>query len=130
MKIIAHGIDLVDFKRIQKLIDSHGDRFLERVYTEKERLIAASVKNKIEKFAGRFAAKEAILKLIGTGLRGKICWKDIEVINDPMGAPVVNLFGEVKSITEKKNIEQITLSITHTADFAIASAVAIKQIDQ
>lgn len=128
MKIIAHGIDICDLKRIGQMLERHDQRFLDRVFTEKEQQYALSVKNVTEKLAGRFAAKEAVLKLIGTGLRGKISWRDIEVIKDPLGQPMVNLSGEVARIVEQKQIEQITLSITHTAELAIASAVAIRNI--
>ena len=126
MKIIAHGIDLVDFGRIESMIARHGRRFLDRVYTVREQSDAEAVKNQTEKLAGRFAAKEAVLKLLGTGWRGGIAWTDIEVTNDPMGAPIVTICGEVERIAAERKIEQITLSITHTADFAIASAVALQ----
>ena len=125
MKIIAHGIDLVDFPRIENMLEKHGDRFLDRVFTSREQADAAETRNRIEKLAGRFAAKEAVLKLIGTGWRGEIAWTDIEVINNALGQPQVNISGEVKRIAEELQIEQITISITHTANFAIASAVAL-----
>lgn len=125
MKIIAHGIDLVDFPRLEALMERHGDRFLTRVFTQRELSDADAVRNRTEKLAGRFAAKEAVLKLIGTGWRGKIAWTDIEVVNNSAGQPQVNLTGEVKRIADEYGIEQVTLSITHTANFAIASAVAL-----
>ena len=91
---------------------------------------AEANKNKIEKLAGRFAAKEAILKLMGTGWRGKIAWTDIEVINNSAGQPEATLCGEVKKIADKLGIKHISVSITHTANFAIASAVALAQADE
>jgi holo-[acyl-carrier protein] synthase len=129
MQIIAHGIDLVDFPRIEKMVEKHDDRFLERVFTEKEVCYAKKNKNFIEKLAGRFAAKEAVLKLIGTGWRGKIAWTDIEVVNDSLGRPEVVITGEVKKLVEQSGIEQITISITHTSNFAICSAVALRNTD-
>ena len=129
MKIIAHGIDLVDFPRIAAMVTRHGTRFLDRIFTAKEQADANAVKNTTEKLAGRFAAKEAVLKLIGTGWRGKIAWTDIEVVNNAMGQPIVAISGEVKRIADEQGIEQITLSITHTADFAIASAVALRAVE-
>ena len=126
MKIIAHGIDLVDFPRLESLIERHQKRFLNRVFTAREQEDANSIKNTLEKLAGRFAAKEAVLKLLGTGWRGKIAWTDIEVTNNSMGQPIVEISGEVKRIADKLSIEQITISITHTANFAIASAVALQ----
>jgi len=125
MEIIAHGIDLVDFPRIADMVERHGDRFINRVFTAAEQVYARSNRNAVEKYAGRFAAKEAILKLLGTGWRGRIAWTDIEVTNDSAGRPEVTLSGEVKVIADRMRIRQISISITHTANFAIASAVAL-----
>jgi holo-[acyl-carrier protein] synthase len=125
MEIIAHGIDLVDFPRIGDMIERHGDRFVGRVFTAAEQAYARANRNTVEKYAGRFAAKEAILKLLGTGWRGRIAWTDVEVTNDSAGRPEVTLSGEVKEIAERMGIQQISISITHTANFAIASAVAL-----
>ncbi|MGD9109497.1 MAG: holo-ACP synthase [Phycisphaerales bacterium] len=130
MKIIAHGIDLVDFPRIGEMIERHGERFSDRIFTKAEQEYAKSNKNEIEKLAGRFAAKEAILKLVGTGWRGKIAWTDIEVINNPAGQPEVKLSGEVEKIAQKLGVGHISVSITHTANFAIASAVALANGDE
>jgi len=125
MGIIAHGIDLVDCPRIEQMIDRHGERFVRRVFTDTEQAYAKANKNEIEKLAGRFAAKEAVLKLIGTGWRGKIAWTDIEIINNAAGQPEVTVTGEVKRIAGELGIDHISVSITHTANFAIASAVAL-----
>ena len=127
MGIIAHGIDLVDFPRIEEMVKRHGERFLGRVFTVAEQKYAQANKNGIEKLAGRFAAKEAVMKLVGTGWRGKIAWTDIEVVNTETGQPEVKLSGEVKKIADKLGITQISVSITHTANFAIASAVALAE---
>jgi holo-[acyl-carrier protein] synthase len=123
--IIAHGIDLVDCPRIEGMLRRHGERFIDRVFTKKERAYADSNKNCIEKLAGRFAVKEAVLKLLGTGWRGKIAWTDIEVVNDELGRPMVAISGEVKTIADRLGIGQISVSITHTSNFVIASAVAL-----
>jgi len=130
MKIIAHGIDLVDFPRIEEMVNRHGSRFLDRIFTPAEQAYANSNRNGIEKLAGRFAGKEAILKLIKTGWRGKIAWTDIEIINTLTGSPEVRLSGEVEKIANKLGIKHISLSITHTANFAIASAVALSKTDE
>lgn len=127
MKIVAHGIDLVDCPRIEQMIKRHGERFLKRVFTATEQAYAEANKNRTDKLAGRFAAKEAILKLMGTGWRGKIAWTDIEIANNPSGQPEVTLSGEVKKLAERLGIEHISVSITHTANFAIASAVALSE---
>jgi holo-[acyl-carrier protein] synthase len=125
MSIVAHGIDLVETGRVAGMLKEHGDRFLDKVFTPAEVAYARSTRNEVEKLSGRFAAKEAILKLVGTGWRGKIAWTDIEVINNHLGQPVVTLHGEVAKIAADMGISQISISITHTANFAIASAVAL-----
>ena len=125
MEIISHGIDLVDCPRIEQMIKRHKGRFINRVFTPAEQKYAKKNRDRIEKLSGRFAAKEAVLKLLGTGWRGKIAWTDIEVANNAAGQPEVKLAGEVKKIADKMGIKQISISITHTANFAIASAVAL-----
>jgi len=127
MEIITHGIDLVDCPRIEKMIKQHGKRFINRVFTAAEQAYAEKNKDKVEKLAGRFAAKEAILKLMGTGWRGKIAWTDIEILNNAAGQPEVTLSGEVKKLAAKLGIKHISVSITHTANFVIASAVALAE---
>lgn len=130
MEIVAHGIDLVDCPRIEQMIQRHGERFIRRVFTDAEQSYAQANKNDVEKLAGRFAAKEAILKLMGTGWRGKIAWTDIEIVNNAAGQPEVTLGGEVKKIADKLDIKHISVSITHTANFAIASAVALAKSNE
>ncbi|MHC4322870.1 MAG: holo-ACP synthase [Planctomycetota bacterium] len=130
MEIVAHGIDLVDCPRIEQMVQRHGERFINRVFTAAEQTYAEKNKNAVEKLAGRFAAKEAVLKLVGTGWRGKIAWTDIEIINNPAGQPEVTLAGEVEKIAGKLGIKHISVSITHTANFAIASAVALTEKQQ
>ncbi len=125
MQIIAHGIDLVDCDRIEHMLVRHETRFLNRVFTPDEQAYCAKARNRGERFAGRFAAKEAVLKLIGMGWREKIAWTDVEVVNDPMGKPEVTLSGQVQQIAEQMGIERVSLSITHAANLAIASAVAL-----
>lgn len=130
MEALAHGIDLVDCPRIEQMLERHGRRFINRVFTKAEQAYAESNKNKIETLAGRFAAKEAILKLIGTGWRGKIAWTDMEVVNNAKGQPEVNLSGEVEKIAASLGIGPISISISHTANFAMASAVAMVRSDE
>ena len=125
---IAHGIDLVDFGRIDQMLARHKQRFLNRVFTAKEQAQAFELvdKNQSQRLAGRFASKEAILKLLGTGWRGKIAWTDMEITNNALGQPQVALSGEVEKIAKDAGVGNIMLSITHTANFAIASAVALR----
>ena len=125
MKILAHGIDLVEFGRLEQMLDKHGRRMLDRIFTDREQTDADSVRNRLERLAGRFAAKEAVMKLVGTGWRDGIAWTDVEVVNNALGQPIVNISGRVKELADLKGVEQITISITHTDRFAIASAVAL-----
>ena len=125
MAKILHGIDLVDCPRIEQMLERHGNHFLDRVFTATEQQQASEIKNRIERLCGRFAAKEAVLKLLGTGWRGKIAWTDIEVVNNPLGQPKVTLSGEVKRIADEMGVVDISLSISHTANFIMASAVAM-----
>jgi holo-[acyl-carrier protein] synthase len=125
MKILAHGIDLVEFGRLEQMLDRHGQQMLDRIFTVREQADAEHLRNRLERLAGRFAAKEAVMKLVGTGWRDGIAWTDVEVFNDALGRPVVNICGRVKELADARGVQQITLSITHTDRFAIASAVAL-----
>ena len=121
--IIQQGIDLVECERIAKLMAGHGGRFMDRVFTEAERARAAEYRDPTQHIAGRWAAKEAILKMIGTGWRDEISWRDIEVLPDELGRPVVTLTGEAGRIARSLNITRVLLSITHTEHYAAASAI-------
>lgn len=125
MLILGHGIDLVECARIARMIAEHGDRFLHRVYTAAEREVGARYRDPVPFYAGRWAAKEAILKMIGTGWRGQIAWTDMEILPDDMGRPVVVLSGETARFATEMGIGRTMLSITHTAQQAAASAMGI-----
>ena len=126
MSIVGHGIDLIECARIAAIVERHRERFERRVLTEAEQATAGRFTDPIPHIAGRFAAKEAVLKLLGTGWRGRILWTDIEILNDPMGQPEVTLHGECARIASEKNISRILLSITHTQHYAAASAIGIE----
>ena len=125
MRIICHGIDLVDCRRIKELASKHGKRFLDRVFTEAEQAYSNRHRHWPERLGGRFAVKEAVMKMLGTGWENGIAWTDIETTNDSSGKPNVQLSGKIDRIARKMGIEQISVSITHTADMAIASAIAL-----
>ena len=127
MKIIAQGIDLIECERIREIWDRHGDRFLDRLLTAQEARHVQRYKHAVPSLAGRFAAKEAILKVLGTGWRGKVAWRDMEILNDGNGQPLVSLTGECKRIAEKLGITTILVSITHTDRFAAATAIGISE---
>lgn len=123
MSVIGHGLDLVECVRIAKVFENHGQRFLDRILTLAEQEWAKQYKAPIPFIAGRFAAKEAILKMIGTGWRGGIAWTDMEVLPDSLGRPVVTLTGETARLAAQLGIKRILLSITHTEQHAAASAI-------
>ena len=125
MSILGHGIDLVECARIAKVLENHGQRFLRRVLTPAERERASEYKHPIPFIAGRWAAKEAILKMIGTGWRGRIAWTDMEILPDPSGRPVVTLTGETARHAERIGIRRVLISITHTRNHAAASALGV-----
>ena len=123
MPIVGHGIDLVEMARVEKVWRDHPDRFLDRILTKAERAYCERHKNPLPHIAGRFAAKEAILKMLGTGWRGQIAWTDMDISNDDAGQPHVHLSGQTAEIAATRGIEWILLSITHAQNYAAASAI-------
>ncbi|MBN9656965.1 MAG: holo-[acyl-carrier-protein] synthase [Paludibaculum sp.] len=118
--ILGTGIDLAEVDRIQASIERYGDRFLHRIYTEKERAYVARKANKYERYAARFAAKEAGMKAIGTGWRHGITWQDFEVTNLPSGRPTITFHGVAKQIAERMGVKHAHLSLTHTKQYGQA----------
>lgn len=123
MSIIGHGIDLIECERIARVLEAHGERFLDRVLTPAEQARAKQFKEPVPFIAGRWAAKEAILKMLGTGWRGQIAWTDMEILPDALGRPVVTLSGETARRATELGITRVILSITHTEHTAAASAI-------
>jgi holo-[acyl-carrier protein] synthase len=123
--VLAHGVDMVDCKRLAESIDRHGRRFLDRVFTPLELDYCMGRKRSIEHLAGRFAAKEAVLKVLGTGWRNGICWTDIEVRNLPSGQPRVHLTGRCRELADEMGLAEILISISHIETHAIASAMGL-----
>ena len=120
--IYGHGIDIVEVDRISKAINDHS-RFIQKIFTPNEVEYCESRKSSIQSYAGRFAAKEAFLKALGTGRTGKIKSIDIEVINDDAGKPYIKLSGETLLLFKEKGLKSIILSISHEESYAIASVI-------
>jgi holo-[acyl-carrier protein] synthase len=120
---IRHGIDLVECARIAEVTQRHGRRFLNRVLTDAEQACAKRFKDATPFISGRWAGKEAVLKMLGTGWRGNIAWRDIEVLPDEKGQPIVTLHDECARIAAELGIKTIRLSISHTDRQAMASAI-------
>jgi holo-[acyl-carrier protein] synthase len=122
--IVGSGIDVCEVDRIQTAIQSsYGRRLVERVFTQLEIAYAESKANKFERYAARFAAKEAGMKALGTGWRGGLSWRDLEVANLPSGRPTLRLSGKAAEIAERLGVRQISLSLTHTAAQALAVVI-------
>lgn len=124
MRILGHGIDIIEVDRIAHSLREHGDRFVDRVFTANERLYADKAKRRDEHLAARFAAKEAVMKALGTGWGHGIAWTDVEVVLLPSGQPSVSLAGRAAEIAHSLGITTWSLSLTHTKATAAASAIA------
>ena len=125
--IIATGIDLIEIERIQQAMN-RSSRFLDRIMTEKEQDQLQRKDMRPSAVAGSFAAKEAVSKVLGTGI-GEIAWREIEILNDGNGAPHVVLHGKARVVAERLGINHILVSITHNRHVAMASALG-QQINQ
>lgn len=124
--ILSIGIDIAEVYRIRETI-ARTPRFAERVFTDAEREYCESKgAAAAQSYAGRFAAKEAFLKALKTGWRGKIAWTDIEIILDENGAPSLVLKGEAKTILESRGVTHVHLSISHTSEHAVAEVLLEK----
>ena len=121
--IVGTGIDITEVERVRQTIERFGRRFIERVFTEEEIRYCESKANKAERYAARFAAKEAGMKALGAGWRGGLTWRDLEVSNLPSGRPTLRLYGRAAEIAATLGVRQISLSITHTASQAMALVV-------
>ncbi|TWT44914.1 Holo-[acyl-carrier-protein] synthase [Phycisphaerae bacterium RAS1] len=125
MQILGHGVDIVVCQRIERIWREHGERFLDRIFTADERRYCVGNRSELVRLAGRFAAKEAVLKVLGTGWRGGIEWTDIEVLPDPLGRPLVSLHGQTAKLAAALGIRTVLVSISHAGDYAVASAIAV-----
>jgi len=129
MNIIGIGTDIVECLRIAKMIERHGELFVERVYTPHEIEYCSARKAATQHYAGRWAAKEAVFKALGTGWRKGITWCDVEIRNKPAGQPVVALRGGAVDLVEKLRIREIQVSISHCRSHATALAIALGEDD-
>ena len=125
--IIGIGNDIIDIRRIEKTIERYGDRFLDRIFTETERVKSERRANRAASYAKRFAAKEACAKALGTGLSEGVFWRDMGVVNLPSGQPTMKLTGgaadRLASLLPADHVAQIHLTITD--DFPLAQAFVL-----
>ena len=121
--IAGIGTDIISVERIKKIIDKRGERFLELIFTAKERKYCQSKESPWVHYAGRFAAKESVFKVLKTGWGLGVRWKDVEILKNKNGDPQILLKGKTKLIVEKKGLKNIILSISHDRKYAMATAI-------
>ncbi|HAR62459.1 MAG: holo-[acyl-carrier-protein] synthase [Candidatus Margulisiibacteriota bacterium] len=120
------GIDIVEVSRIKKIIDAYGDKFLKKVFSAGEiKYSTVSPEMQYQRFAVRFAAKEAVVKALGTGFR-TITWKDIEIVKNDMDKPLVKLSEKASTFCEQQGIKNIHVSLSHTRNYAVANVLLEK----
>ncbi len=120
------GVDIIEIGRVKEVLARWGDTFLRRIYTEAE---LALYREKPPSLAARFACKEAVMKLLGTGRRG-VSWREVEVLSRPGGQPRVNLYGRALGRADKLGIREVAVSLSHCRDYAVASVSAVAGTDK
>ena len=121
--IVGMGVDIAEVPRIRSVIEAQRERFLRRVFTPEEVAYCEQFKSKYERYAGRFAVKEAAMKALGTGWSRGVRWVDVEVVRQRGGRPTVTLKGEARKIADRMGVKNIAVSITHTAEQALAQVI-------
>ena len=121
--IVGTGIDIAEVPRIAAAITRFGDRFLRRIYTEGEVRYCESKANRVERYAARFAAKEAGMKALGTGWSRGVRWRDIEVVRKPGGRPTLRFHGVAAQVSAQLGVVNVALSLSHTSEQAIAQVI-------
>jgi holo-[acyl-carrier protein] synthase len=121
--IVGLGVDITEVDRMEAAIVRHGRPFLERLFTPSEIAYCEKHRHSAERFAGRFAAKEAAMKALGTGWAQGVRWRDIEVVREPSGKPTLKLSGATRSIADRLGVKHIALTITHDGNTALAQVI-------
>jgi holo-[acyl-carrier protein] synthase len=121
--IVGLGLDVAEIDRIEAAIKRHGAAFIERIFTPAEAAYCQRYKSPFERYAGRFAAKEAAMKALGTGWARGVRWRDIEVVREQSGKPTLELRGVARSIADGLGTKHIALTITHSGNLAIAQVI-------
>jgi holo-[acyl-carrier protein] synthase len=123
MSSYAVGIDMIAIPRVRAVIERHDGRFLRRVYTPEE---VAFCRGRVPELAARFAAKEAVMKALGTGAHG-VAWREIEILPDRRGKPLVYLYGRAQERADRIGLRALDVSLTHERDFAVAAVVGVRE---
>ena len=128
MAIVGHGVDIIELERVERMLADHPERFVERTFTDGELAHAdARGVGRLEALAGRFAAKEAVMKALGTGWRQGVAFREIEILQHPSGEPYVVLHGRTAEVARERGIARIWVSISHIASVAMAGAIAVDE---
>lgn len=125
MATILHGVDLVEVARMGDALDRHGERLLRRLFTGPEIAYCERRRNRLESYAARFAAKEAMLKALGTGWGQGVRWVEMEVAADAAGRPTLRLNGRVEALATARGVTDVVLSLAHTREHALASVICL-----
>ena len=120
MAAISVGVDVIEIERVAAVVERWGERFLRRVYTQLE---LTYCRGRIPELAARFAAKEAVTKALGTGIRG-LAWREMEILADPLGKPLVRLHGRALARAARIGLREFAVSLSHSRDHAVAMVVA------
>lgn len=126
--IVGLGTDIIEVERIAKMIQEHGDHFLKRVFTAGEITHCCDRKHSAPHYAGRWAAKEAVMKVLGTGFTKEVGWTDIEVVTQPDGKPTIVLHGSTHDAANRLGIVNVLVSISHTQNYATATAIGLGRV--
>lgn len=121
--IVGTGVDIVETPRIEQALDRHGERFSKRIYTPREIAYCEQFKNKAERYAARFAAKEAAFKALGTGWRDGVRWLDVEVTHQPSGKPELQLSGRAQELAQQLRVTRTAVSISHSDHYVVAQVI-------
>jgi len=121
--IVGLGVDITEVTRIEAAMNRHGRAFLERLFTPAEIAYCERHRNRAERFAGRFAAKEAAMKALGTGWARGVRWLDIEIVREPSGKPTLKFAGETRAIADRLGVRNIAITITHDGNTALAQVI-------
>jgi holo-[acyl-carrier protein] synthase len=124
MRILGTGVDITECVRIAEMIDRHGETFIRRVFTDAEVDYCGKYKQPVERYSGRWAAKEATLKALGTGWSKGIAWTDVEVVNEATGKPVLSLHGAAAAHARSIGVDDLQISISHCSTHAVAFVTA------
>jgi len=121
--IVGLGLDIAEIDRIEAAITRHGAPFLDRLFTPDEIAYCERFKNRYERYAGRFAVKEAAMKALGTGWSRGVRWRDIEVTREPSGKPALRLQGAAREFADRMGVKHISVTITHSGNLALAQVI-------